>query len=89
MTETNHSQSIPISPSVFPTKNKKMIEPTGYKLRIVIYNHQKYYQFIPESIYGYIKELPMWKFLENAMNGKILENKCFVIGRPTKKQEND
>ena len=26
MTETNHAQSIPISPSVFPTKNKKMTE---------------------------------------------------------------
>ena len=32
MTETNHAQSIPVSPSVFPTKNKKMTEPTGYKL---------------------------------------------------------
>jgi hypothetical protein len=32
MTETNHSQSIPVSPNVFPTKNKKMTEPTGYKL---------------------------------------------------------
>jgi hypothetical protein len=32
MTETNHSQSIPISPNVFPTKNKKMTEQTGYKL---------------------------------------------------------
>jgi len=30
MTETNHSQSIPISPNVFPTK--QMTEPTGYKL---------------------------------------------------------
>ena len=28
MTETNHSQTIPISPSVFPTKNKKMTELT-------------------------------------------------------------
>jgi len=26
MTETNHSQTIPISPNVFPTKNKKMTE---------------------------------------------------------------
>jgi 5,10-methylenetetrahydrofolate reductase len=26
MTETNHSQSIPVSPNVFPTKNKKMTE---------------------------------------------------------------
>jgi len=32
MTEINHSQTIPISPNVFPTKNKKMTEPTGYKL---------------------------------------------------------
>jgi len=32
MTEINHSQSIPVSPNVFPTKNKKMTEPTGYKL---------------------------------------------------------
>jgi hypothetical protein len=32
MTETNHSQTIPVSPNVFPTKNKKMTEPTGYKL---------------------------------------------------------
>ena len=32
MTETTHSQSIPVSPNVFPTKNKKMTEPTGYKL---------------------------------------------------------
>ena len=32
MTKTNHSQTIPVSPSVFPTKNKKMTEPTGYKL---------------------------------------------------------
>ena len=28
MTETNHAQSIPVSPSVFPTKNKKMTELT-------------------------------------------------------------
>jgi len=34
MTETNHSQSIPVSPNVFPTKNKKMTEPTGYKLNL-------------------------------------------------------
>jgi len=26
MTETNHSQTIPVSPNVFPTKNKKMTE---------------------------------------------------------------
>jgi len=26
MTETNHSQSIPVSPNVFLTKNKKMTE---------------------------------------------------------------
>ena len=26
MTETNHAQTIPISPNVFPTKNKKMTE---------------------------------------------------------------
>jgi len=32
MTEINHSQTIPVSPNVFPTKNKKMTEPTGYKL---------------------------------------------------------
>jgi len=32
MTETNHSQTISVSPNVFPTKNKKMTEPTGYKL---------------------------------------------------------
>ena len=34
MTETNHSQSIPLSPSVFPTKNKKMTEQTQYKLDV-------------------------------------------------------
>ena len=34
MTETNHSQSIPLSPSVFPTKNKKMTEQTHYKLNV-------------------------------------------------------
>ena len=35
MTETNHSQTIPISPSVFPTKNKKMTEqPHYYKFDI-------------------------------------------------------
>ena len=34
MTETNHSQTIPVSPNVFPTKNKKMTEPTGYKLNL-------------------------------------------------------
>ena len=32
MTETTHSQTIPVSPNVFPTKNKKMTEPAGYKL---------------------------------------------------------
>jgi len=26
MTKTNHSQTIPVSPNVFPTKNKKMTE---------------------------------------------------------------
>jgi hypothetical protein len=34
MTETNHSQSIPVSPNVFPTKNKKMTEQTHYKLDV-------------------------------------------------------
>ena len=34
MTETNHAQSIPISPSVFPTKNKKMTEQPHYKLNV-------------------------------------------------------
>ena len=28
MTETNHAQTIPISPNVFPTKNKKMTKLT-------------------------------------------------------------
>ena len=30
MTETNHSQSIPVSPNVFPTKNKKMTKRKDY-----------------------------------------------------------
>jgi hypothetical protein len=34
MTETNHSQTIPVSPNVFPTKNKKMIEQPHYKLDV-------------------------------------------------------
>ena len=34
MTETNHSQTIPISPSVFPTKNKKMTKQPHYKLDV-------------------------------------------------------
>ena len=34
MTETNHSQSIPVSPNVFLTKNKKMTEQTHYKLDV-------------------------------------------------------
>jgi hypothetical protein len=34
MTETNHSQSIPVSPNVFPTKNKKMTEQPHYKLDV-------------------------------------------------------
>jgi hypothetical protein len=34
MTETNHSQTIPISPNVFPTKNKKMTEKPHYKLDV-------------------------------------------------------
>ena len=34
MTETNHAQTIPISPSVFPTKNKKMTEQPHYKLNV-------------------------------------------------------
>jgi hypothetical protein len=34
MTETNHSQSIPVSPNVFPTKNKKMTEKPHYKLDV-------------------------------------------------------
>ena len=34
MTETNHSQTIPVSPNVFPTKNKKMTEQPHYKLNV-------------------------------------------------------
>jgi hypothetical protein len=34
MTETNHSQTIPVSPNVFPTKNKKMTEQPHYKLDV-------------------------------------------------------
>ena len=34
MTETNHSQTIPISPNVFHTKNKKMTEKPHYKLDV-------------------------------------------------------
>ena len=34
MTETNHAQTIPVSPSVFPTKNKKMTEQPHYKLNV-------------------------------------------------------
>jgi hypothetical protein len=34
MTETNHSQTIPVSPNVFPTKNKKMTEKPHYKLDV-------------------------------------------------------
>ena len=34
MTETNHSQTIPISPNVFPTKNKKMTERLNHKLDV-------------------------------------------------------
>tara|TARA_R110000868_G_scaffold134059_2_gene345898 strand:+ start:1318 stop:1971 length:654 start_codon:yes stop_codon:yes gene_type:complete len=34
MTETNYSQTIPISPNVFPTKNKKMTEQPHYKLNV-------------------------------------------------------
>jgi hypothetical protein len=30
MTETNHSQTIPVSPNVFPTKNKKMTKRKDY-----------------------------------------------------------
>ena len=34
MTETNHARTIPISPSVFPTKNKKMTKQLYYKLDV-------------------------------------------------------
>ena len=34
MTETNHAQTIPISPNVFPTKNKKMTKQPHYKLNV-------------------------------------------------------
>lgn len=34
MTETNHAQTIPVSPNVFPTKNKKMTEQPHYKLNV-------------------------------------------------------
>jgi hypothetical protein len=60
-----------------------MTDNTNYKLRIVIYKHIRYYQLIPESIYDYIENLPIWKFIENAKNGEILENMCFLIGKPT------
>ena len=63
------------------TEIKKMTNYPNYKLRIVIYNQKRYYQFIPENIYGYIEELPMWKFIKNAMAGEILENKCFLISK--------
>lgn len=52
---------------------------TNYKLRIVIYNQSRFYQFIPESIFDYISQLPMWKFLDNVSSGEILENMCFVV----------
>lgn len=55
----------------------------NYKLRIVIYKENWYYQFIPESIYEYIKEIPIWKFIENALNGEILESECFLIKKPS------
>ena len=35
MTETNHAQSIPISPSVFPTKNKKMTKLDVDKIKTI------------------------------------------------------
>ena len=53
---------------------------TNYKLRIVIYKQSRFYQFIPESIYDYISQLPMWKFFDNVSSGEILENMCFVVG---------
>ena len=34
MTETNHAQTIPISPNVFPTKNNKMTKQPHYKLDV-------------------------------------------------------
>ena len=35
MTETNHAQTIPISPSVFPTKNKKMTKLNVDKIKTI------------------------------------------------------
>jgi hypothetical protein len=58
-----------------------MIDFANYKLRIVIYNQKRYYQFIPENIYSYIEQIPMWKFIKNVMAGEILENKCFLISK--------
>lgn len=35
MTETNHAQTIPVSPNIFPTKNKKMTELTQEQLQTI------------------------------------------------------
>ena len=35
MTETNHAQTIPVSPSVFPTKNKKMTKLNVDKIKTI------------------------------------------------------
>jgi hypothetical protein len=59
----------------------------NYKLRIVIYKGSWYYQFIPESIYEYIKEIPMWKFIENVLSGEILENQCYLIAKSSKREK--
>jgi hypothetical protein len=50
-----------------------------YNLRIVLYNQSRYYQFIPEDIYDYISEIPMWKFLKNIVDDGSLERKCFIF----------
>jgi hypothetical protein len=50
MTETNHSQSIPVSPNVFPTKNKKMTE--SPKTKLIIAKAPKAYKLNPKKLRG-------------------------------------
>ena len=63
MTETNHSQSIPVSPNVFPTKNKKMIEqPEKIYEETVMDIRSKVWEQVKIAEERYRKDGPMWTF---------------------------
>ena len=72
MTKTNHSQSIPVSPNVFPTKNKKMTEQAKELYGETVMDiRSKVNEQIDIAMEIYRKDGPVWHIL---VVEKMIEN---------------